>query len=209
MSTLDGISGAQDFKSKFQGDIVDNKCEDYHEARSIWNKDADKYPHAVVRPKDIEDVVAAVRFARDAGLLTSLRCGGHSYQGHSTCDDGIVIDLSTYMGKVVFDPSQNVVRAQGGALLGNVDRAAVPNGRVTPAGIVSHTGLGGLALGGGIGYLTRSFGLTCDQFIRLRVVTASGEVVHVSEKRKCRPVLGAARRRRQFRHRHRFRTAHA
>lgn len=178
---LDSRQGATTLIRTFKGAISTPESTDYNHARSVWNKDANKYPIAVLRPADVDDVVAAVRFARDADVPVAVRCGGHSYQGHSTCNGGVVIDLSANMGLVELRADSLSVRAQGGALLGAVDRTLVPAGRVMPAGIVSHTGLGGLALGGGIGHLTRSLGLTCDQFIRLQVVTASGEVVYASE----------------------------
>jgi len=181
MTSVEAYHGAGALLRKFKGRIITANSADYGSARSVWNRDADRYPLAIAQPSDVEDVIAAVRFARDADLPTSVRCGGHSYQGHSTCDRGLVIDLSTAMGCVRLDQSCNLVRAEGGALLGAVDRATVPAGRVVPAGIVSHTGLGGLSLGGGIGYLSRSFGLTCDQFQRLQLVTAAGELVRVSE----------------------------
>ncbi|MDT2006558.1 FAD-binding oxidoreductase [Rhodococcus opacus] len=168
------------FASSITGEVVTASSDDYDDARAIWNGDVDRRPLAVVRAAGVDDVVNTVHYAREADLPLAVRGGGHSYPGHSTCDDGLVIDLSR-MRSVELDPHTEYVNAQGGALLGSVDNVTVPRGLVTPAGIVSHTGLGGLALGGGIGYTTRSFGLTCDQFVRLRIVTASGEVLWVSE----------------------------
>lgn len=181
MTEFYGKPGANTFKSKFRGDVITADSTEYEALRRIWNNDADRYPLAIVQPLDVDDVITAVRFGREANLLTAVRCGGHSYQGYSTCDGGLVIDLSKYMNKVSYDEKTQCVRAQGGALLGKVDQTLVPIGRVVPAGIVSHTGLSGLALGGGIGYLTRSFGMTCDQFVRLEVITADGERVYASE----------------------------
>ncbi|MBQ7804045.1 FAD-binding oxidoreductase [Rhodococcus sp. (in: high G+C Gram-positive bacteria)] len=152
----------------------------YDEARAIWNGDVHRRPHAVVQVTDVEDVVNTIRYAGEAELPLAVRGGGHSYPGHSTCDEGLVLDLSR-MRHVELDRATGYVDAQGGALLGSVDDITVPAGLVTPAGIVSHTGLGGLSLGGGIGYTTRSFGLTCDQFVRVRLVTADGDVLWASE----------------------------
>jgi FAD binding domain/Berberine and berberine like len=180
MKGLGSLPGGSVFVRQFKGEVITPASTSYDGARAIWNRDINRFPRAIVRPLDDEDVVAAVRFARDADLLTAVRAGGHSYQGHSTCDDGVVIDLSQ-MRTVKFDPAAQVVSAQGGVLLRDVDGATLPQGQVLPAGVVSHTGLAGLALGGGIGYLTPSFGMTCDQFVRLRLVTASGEIVEASE----------------------------
>ena len=181
MTALASTASGASFARTFKGTISTRDCSDYDTARAVWNSDANRYPLAVVRPTDVEDVVAAVRFAREAAVPLAVRCGGHSYQGHSTCDGGVVIDLSAHMGHVRLAADASAVHAHGGARLGAVDRATLAAGRVVPAGIVSHTGLGGLALGGGIGHLTRSFGLTCDQFVRLEVVTAAGDVVHASD----------------------------
>lgn len=167
------------FARAFKGDVITAESSDYHEARKLWNGDIDRKPLAIVKAVDDADVVAALRFAVDNGLPVAVRGGGHSYPGHSMCEAGITIDLSR-MRDVVPDLDQHRATIGGGALLGSVDRALVPRGQVMPAGVVSHTGMPGLALGGGVGYLSRSFGLTCDQFLRLRVVTVGGEVIHAS-----------------------------
>ncbi|KUN83416.1 FAD-binding oxidoreductase [Streptomyces griseoruber] len=180
MSSIEKVPGGAAFLSVFKGDVITATSPSYDTARSLWNGDIDRRPLAVVKATDDDDVVAAVRLAREAELPLAIRGGGHSYPGHSMCDDGITLDLSR-MGNVVADPTTRRVRAQGGALLGSVDTATLQHGLVMPAGIVSHTGLAGLALGGGIGYLTRSFGMTCDSFVRLRLVTAEGEIIHASE----------------------------
>jgi FAD/FMN-containing dehydrogenase len=168
------------FLAEFSGDVSLPQSAEYDDARTIWNAAFDRCPLAVLRPATVQDVAAAVRFAREADLPTAVRSGGHSYPGHSTCDDGVIIDLSR-LRAIDMDLARGSVRAGAGVLLGEVDRATLEFGQVVPAGIVSHTGLAGLALGGGIGYLTRSFGLTCDQFIQLEVVTADGEIVYASE----------------------------
>ncbi|MFG1609826.1 FAD-binding oxidoreductase [Actinoplanes sp. NPDC049265] len=179
MGGIAAIAGSAAFTGTFKGEVITPEVPEYEDARLIWNRDFDRRPRVIVRPVDTDDVVAAVRFARDNDLLVAVRSGGHSYPGHSTCDDGMVIDLGR-MNRIRLDPETGIVRAQAGVLLRDVDSATAVHGLVLPAGIVSHTGLAGLALGGGIGYLTRSFGLTCDQFVRLRVVTAAGDVVTAS-----------------------------
>lgn len=178
--SIEGLAGGAAFQRAFKGDIVTPKSPAYDEARRVWNGDIDRRPLAVVKATDDADVAAALRLAVDNGLPLAVRGGGHSYRGHSVCDAGLTIDLSR-MRDVVPDAGRQRVTIGGGALLGNVDGALVPLGQVMPAGVVSHTGMPGLALGGGVGYLSRQLGLTCDQFIRLRVVTADGDVLHASD----------------------------
>lgn len=177
--SISELAGSASFRRAFNGDVITAASSTYDEARRLWNGDIDRKPVAIVKAVSDADVSAAIRFARESGLPLGVRGGGHSYPGHSMVEGGIVIDLSR-MGGVVPDPTAKRVKIGGGALLGNVDRALYQHGQVMPAGVVSHTGMPGLALGGGVGYLSRSFGLTCDQFIRLRVVTSEGEVVHAS-----------------------------
>jgi FAD/FMN-containing dehydrogenase len=167
------------YVDKIKGEIVLPAHAAYEEARLVWNVDIDKRPLAIVRCTDIEDVIRTVRFARDEGIDLAVRGGGHSYPGHSASEGGIILDLAQMDRVTVNDDA--TVTVQGGALLGAVDRATTSHGFVMPAGIVSHTGMAGLALGGGFGYLSRSFGMTCDQFIRLQMVTAAGDVVYASE----------------------------
>lgn len=180
MTVVASLTGGAHFESKFKGPIIDAASRDYDSARAVWNGGVDCRPLAVVRATDVDDVVEAVRLGRETGLAVAVRGGGHSYQGHSTVDDGLIIDLSL-MSAVSVDPGAGTATAQGGALLRTVDDATSMHGLVVPAGIVSHTGLAGLALGGGIGYLSRSLGLTCDHFLRLQVVTADGDVIEASE----------------------------
>jgi FAD/FMN-containing dehydrogenase len=161
---------------RFQGQVVLPGDPGYDRARAVWNATADARPAVVARCAGVEDVVAAVRFARERDLLVAVRGGGHSYPGFSTCDGGIVIDLSP-MAEVRVDPAARVATAAGGALLGQLDRQAQGFGLACPTGHVSHTGVGGLTLGGGVGRLTRRYGLTLDNLRAVELVTAEGERV--------------------------------
>jgi FAD/FMN-containing dehydrogenase len=160
----------------FRGERIDPDHPEYDAARRVWNGAADRRPALVVRPRDAEDVALALEAARRRGLLVAVRGGGHSMAGHSTCDDGLVIDMSA-MRAVEVDPGARRARVGGGALLGDLDRATQEHGMVVPAGHVSHTGVAGLTLGGGIGWLARGLGLTIDSLAGAEVVTADGEIV--------------------------------
>ncbi|TML14010.1 MAG: FAD-binding oxidoreductase [Actinobacteria bacterium] len=168
------------FRDTFGGDIVLPDDPAYDQARAVWNGMADRRPALVVRPTGVDDVVSALRFAREDDLLIAVRCGGHSIPGLSTCDDGIVIDLSRMRGAEV-DPERRTALLSGGSLLADLDAAAQEHGLVCPVGVVSHTGAAGLTLGGGMGRLQRRFGLTVDNLVSVDLVTADGRLVHASE----------------------------
>ena len=167
-------------------------------ARAIWNGMVARKPGLIARCADVSDIQNAVRAGVEAGILTAVRCGGHSLAGFSTCDGGMVIDLSS-MRQVTVDAEARRARFAGGCLLGSIDTATQKAGLVFPSGVVSHTGAGGLILGGGTGWLTRRFGLSCDNVEGFTLVTADGSIVRANAAREPRFILGAARRRRQLR----------
>jgi FAD/FMN-containing dehydrogenase len=166
-------------RREFHGAIVQPDDVDYDVSRLIWNGSIDRYPALIARCADADDVGRAIRFARKGGLPMTVRSGGHSFPGHSVKNDAIVVDLSM-MKRIHVDPERRVVRVQAGVRLGELDAATQPFGLAVPAGIVTTTGLAGLTLGGGIGWLMRKYGLTVDQLLSVDLVTADGELVRAS-----------------------------
>jgi len=164
----------------FGGQLVRPADAAYDEHRRVWNGSIDRSPDLIARCAGVADVISAVRFARDTGLAVAVRSGGHSFPGLSVCDGGIVIDLGLMKG-IRVDPEARTARAQAGVLLGELDQETHAFGLAVPAGIVTHTGLAGLTLGGGIGWLQRKYGLTIDQLLSVELVTADGELVRASE----------------------------
>src|SRR5215212_1944635 len=163
-----------------RGQLVRPGDDDYDEARSIWNGAHDRRPALIVRCAGVADVMRAVDFARSENLSVAVRGGGHSLPGFSTCDDGIVIDLSA-MTSVRVDPVRRTAVAEGGATWADFDHETQAFGLAVTGGLVSSTGIGGFTLGGGIGWLMRKYGLACDNLIGADVVTADGQLVHTSE----------------------------
>jgi hypothetical protein len=164
----------------FAGELVLPGDADYDSARAVWNGMIDRRPAIVVRPAAADDVATAVRFAREHDLPLAVKGGGHSIPGLSTCDDGVVIDLSLMRGARV-DAERRTAEVSAGALLGELDDAAQAVGLVCPVGVVSHTGVAGLTLGGGMGRLQRKFGLTIDHLLSVDLVTADGRFIRASE----------------------------
>jgi FAD/FMN-containing dehydrogenase len=167
------------FRQDFHGSIILPGDTGYELARRIWNASIDKHPGLIARCSGVADIVGAVQFARANDLLVAVRSGGHNVGGRALCDDGIVIDLSAMKG-IFVDPRLGTVRVQAGALLGDVDRETHLHGLAVPAGVVSKTGIAGLTLGGGVGWLVRKYGLTCDNVLSCEVVTAEGDIVTAS-----------------------------
>ena len=169
-----------ELRAQVRGDMISPEDEGYEDARRVYNAMIDRRPAVVVRAANAGDVMAAVDFARENGLDLAVRGGGHSVPGFGTCDDGVVIDLSGMRG-VRVDPATSTARAEGGATWGDFDAATYPFGLATTGGIISTTGVAGLTLGGGIGYLARGFGLSIDNLLSADIVTADGRLVQASE----------------------------
>src|SRR6476619_3404003 len=169
------------FQQTLRGRLVRPSDADYDAVRALYNGMIDKRPRLIARAVDAGDVIAAVNFAREQGLLLAIRGGGHNGPGLGSCDDGLVIDLSLLKG-VRVDPSARTVRVDAGCTSGDVDHATHAFGLAVPFGIVSTTGVAGLTLGGGTGYLTRKYGLTIDNLLEADVVLADGRLVTANEK---------------------------
>jgi len=165
--------------ASLRGDLVTRESADYDEVRAIYNAMIDKKPAALARCVDAADVQTCVNYARDNGVLLAIRGGGHNAGGLGLVDDGLVIDLSPMRG-IRVDPKKQTIRVQGGCRWGDVDHAGHPFGLTVPAGIISTTGCGGLTLGGGLGHLSRKYGLTIDNLLEADVVLADGSMVVAS-----------------------------
>ena len=166
-------------QSQLDGAVLVNGDEGYDDARAVWNGMVDRHPRYIVRCASVADVATAVRFAQEHELEIGIRCGGHGIVGHAVPHDGLMIDLRL-LGDVEIDVQRRRARVEGGALLGALDRASQPHGLATTAGNVSHTGVGGLTLGGGMGWLARQHGLSCDNVVAFEVVTATGELLRAT-----------------------------
>ena len=167
-------------REQVRGEVIVPENEGYDQARRVYNAMIDRRPSVVVRPVNVGDVMAAVNFARENRLDLAIRGGSHSVPGFGTCDGGVVIDLSRMRG-VRVDPAKQTARAEGGATWGDFNAATHAFGLATTGGIISTTGVAGLTLGGGIGYLARGFGLSCDNLVSADVVTADGRFLIASE----------------------------
>ena len=163
-------------RSRLRGELIEPGAAEYDVARKVYNAMIDRHPRLIARCRDVADVIAAVNFARDNGLLLAIRGGGHNAGGLGVCDDGLVIDLSPMKG-VRVAPEAQTVRVEGGCVWGDVDHATHPFGLATPSGIISTTGVAGLTLGGGIGHLTRRCGLAIDNLLEADLVLADGSFV--------------------------------
>lgn len=175
--TFNGHVG--DLRAAMTGQVLTPDDSGYDQARAVWNAGIDRSPGVIARCLSSEDVVAAVGFARERGMEISVRGGAHSTAGTAVCDGGLMVDLSL-LNQVAVDPNARRARVKGGALLRDMDAATQVHGLAVPAGVVGHTGVGGLTLGGGMGWLTRKFGLTIDSLVSAEVVTANGQILRAS-----------------------------
>src|SRR4051794_18126309 len=173
------VSQVEELKGGFEGEILLPSDAAYEGARRIWNAMIDKRPAVIARCATTSDVVRGVNFARDNGLLLAIRGGGHNIAGNALCDDGLVIDLSN-MKSVWVLPDRQRAFVEGGATLNDFDHEALAYGLATPLGINSTTGVAGLTLGGGFGWLSRKYGLTIDNLVSAELVTAEAERLNVS-----------------------------
>jgi FAD/FMN-containing dehydrogenase len=178
MTTVAG-QGLDVLRSRFSGRVITAADGDYDQARSVWNGAIDAHPAVIARCAGTGDVATAVGFAQDTGLEISVRGGAHNFGGAAVGDNGLTVDLSGICA-VTVDPDARTARVGGGATLAQMDAATQAYGLATTGGTVSHTGVGGLTLGGGFGWLTPQFGLSCDNLLSAEVVTASGEVLRAS-----------------------------
>jgi hypothetical protein len=172
---------ASQLATGFGGEVITPEDPSYEDQRQVWNGSIDRRPAIIARCSGVADVIASVKFGRESRLPVAIRSGGHSFPGQGVCDDGLVIDTSLMKG-IRVDPEARTARVQAGVVLGELDRETQAFGLAVPAGIVTTTGVAGLTLGGGIGWLQRKYGLTIDQLLSVDVVTASGDFVKASEK---------------------------
>jgi len=163
-----------------RGELIRPSDAGYEQRRRVWNGSIDRHPALIVRCAGVADVRSAIGFARAHGLLVAVRGGGHSFPGYSVCDGGMVIDLSLMKG-IRVDPATRTARVQAGVLLGELDRASQAFGLAVTTGVVTHTGVAGLTLGGGIGWIMRKYGLTINNLLSVDIVTASGELLKASQ----------------------------
>jgi FAD/FMN-containing dehydrogenase len=174
------IADVEALRTAVTGAVVAPDDLDYEQARKVWNADIDHHPAVLVQCATAQDTAEAIRFAKDQGLELAVRCGAHSMPGYSSVDGGLVIDLGR-MNQVTVDPETKRARVQGGALLSDLDAATQAYGLAVPAGFVSHTGVTGLTLGGGMGWLSRQAGLSIDNLVSAEVVVADGRILRAAE----------------------------
>ena len=179
--TISNSVNVEELKNGFKGKVITPNDPEYEESRKVWNGMVDKRPAIIARCAGTQDVVKAVNFARDNGIQLAVRGAGHHIAGNSLCDDGLVVDLS-HMRAVKVDAAAKRAIAEGGATLADFDAATLAHGLATPVGINSTTGIAGLTLGGGFGWLSRKYGMTVDNLESAEVVTAKGDVVRASDK---------------------------
>jgi hypothetical protein len=170
------------FKSSLRGELILPGDEQYEKERKVFNGMIDRHPAMIAKCNDVADVITSVNFARDNNILLSIRCGGHNAGGLGVCENGLVIDLS-HINFTHVDSAAKTIRVGGGATWGDVDHATNIFGYATPSGVVSSTGVGGLTLGGGVGYLTRKYGLSIDNLIEADIVLANGKLVKASSEK--------------------------
>ncbi|HSC15415.1 MAG TPA: FAD-dependent oxidoreductase, partial [Gammaproteobacteria bacterium] len=172
-------AAVQELGESLRGNLLLPGHPAYDDARRVLNASISKFPALIVQPRGVADIRRAVDFARESSLLVAVKCGGHSHSGKSTCDKGMMIDLSLMRG-VRVDERERIAYVSGGSLLGDMDNETMQFGLVTSAGTVSHTGVAGLTLGGGFGRVARRFGLSLDNLRAVDIVTADGKLVHAS-----------------------------
>ena len=179
LQSIPDDAATQAFVSTLRGGAIQQGDIHYDVARKVYNAMIDRKPRLIVSCANVADVIRCVNFARDQGLAVAVRGGGHSVPGFGTCDDGLVIDLSGMKG-IRVDPQRRVARFEAGCTWGDADHATHAFGLAAPGGIISSTGISGLTLGGGFGYLSRQYGLSCDNVVSMDVVTADGAYLSAS-----------------------------